>query len=107
MTTVCGLPPAEFRARKPFAELTVVNPDRRFHLGDGGNVTMRLVDLLARERERVERSLAGPADRRPDPAAPGRTPSRILGWRRRGRGVSSCAVRALLIPSREAEKGCA
>jgi transcription termination factor Rho len=45
--SVCGLPPAEFQDRGRFADLTVVNPDRRFRLGDGGNVTMRLVDLLA------------------------------------------------------------
>ena len=45
--TVCGLAPEAFAARRPFAELTVVNPERRFRLGDGGNPSMRLVDLLA------------------------------------------------------------
>jgi len=47
VTTVCGLPPGVFRTRTPFADLVVVNPDRRFHLGDGGHPSMRLVDLLA------------------------------------------------------------
>jgi len=47
VATVCGLPSAEFRARTPFADLVVINPERRFRLGDGGNTTMRLVDLLA------------------------------------------------------------
>ena len=44
---ICGLAPAAFRARTPFADLVVVNPDRRFHLGRGGNTSMRMVDLLA------------------------------------------------------------
>ncbi|MCP4573674.1 MAG: transcription termination factor Rho [bacterium] len=47
VTTVCGLSPVEYRDCTPFAELTVINPDRRFHLGNGGNPTMRLMDLLA------------------------------------------------------------
>ena len=47
VSTICGLAPADFRARTPFADLVVVNPDRRFMLGDGGNPSMRLVDLLA------------------------------------------------------------
>ena len=47
VSTVCGLPPAAFRARTRFSDLVVVNPDHRFRLGDGGNPSMRLVDLLA------------------------------------------------------------
>ncbi|MFH1842490.1 MAG: transcription termination factor Rho [bacterium] len=47
VTTICGLPPAAFRARTPFADLVVVNPSKRFRLGDGGHPSMRLVDLLA------------------------------------------------------------
>ena len=47
VTSVCGLEPAAFAARTPFAELTVINPERRFDLARGGNVSMRLVDLLA------------------------------------------------------------
>ena len=47
VATVCGLAPADFAARTPFADLVVINPDRRFHLGDGGHPSMRLVDLMA------------------------------------------------------------
>ncbi len=45
--SVCGLSPEAFKARTRFADLTVVNPQRRFNLGAGGNTSMRLVDLLA------------------------------------------------------------
>jgi transcription termination factor Rho len=45
--TVCGLPPAEFADCTPLKQLTAINPDRRFHLGKGGNVSMRIVDLIA------------------------------------------------------------
>ena len=44
---ICGLPPAEFKSRTPFASLEAVNPDRRFRLGDGGNPSMRIVDMFA------------------------------------------------------------
>ncbi len=47
VTDVCGLPPDAFGARTLFADLTVINPEERFRLGDGGNPSMRLVDLLA------------------------------------------------------------
>src|SRR5436853_6642698 len=45
--SVCGLPPDTFRDRAPFEKLTATNPDRRFHLGAGGNVSMRIIDLFA------------------------------------------------------------
>ncbi|HEX5133244.1 MAG TPA: transcription termination factor Rho [Candidatus Krumholzibacteria bacterium] len=45
--TVCGLSPEEFRARTPFAKLQAINPEGRFHLGDGGNPSMRIVELFA------------------------------------------------------------
>jgi len=45
--TVCGLPPAEFADRTPLKQLTALNPERRFHLGKGGNVSMRIIDLIA------------------------------------------------------------
>ena len=45
--TICGLTPEAFRARPPFAKLVATNPDRRFRLGAGGNVSMRIVDLVA------------------------------------------------------------
>ena len=44
---ICGLAPAEFKSRTPFASLEAVNPDRRFRLGDGGNPSMRIVDMFA------------------------------------------------------------
>ncbi len=47
VATVCGHPPEVFRKRTLFADLTVINPEHRFRLGNGGNPSMRLVDLLA------------------------------------------------------------
>ena len=47
VTAVCGLPPAAYRARTPFAQLVAVDPTERFHLGEGGDIAMRAVDLLA------------------------------------------------------------
>ncbi len=45
--TICGLEPAAFRGRTPFKDLPAINPDRRFRLGDGGDPSMRLVELFA------------------------------------------------------------
>jgi transcription termination factor Rho len=45
--SICGLTPDAFRARTPFPKLTATNPERRFRLGVGGNVSMRIVDLVA------------------------------------------------------------
>ncbi len=45
--TICGLPPAEFRKRKPYTRLTAVTPEQRFDLSAAGNMSMRVVDLLA------------------------------------------------------------
>ncbi|MFH2052900.1 MAG: transcription termination factor Rho [bacterium] len=47
VTAVCGMPPGDFARRTPFADLVVINPDRRFRLGAGGDHSMRLVDLFA------------------------------------------------------------
>ncbi|MCK9995886.1 MAG: transcription termination factor Rho [Candidatus Krumholzibacteria bacterium] len=47
VATVCGLPPAEFADRIPLKQLTALNPEHRFHLGKGGNVSMRIIDLIA------------------------------------------------------------
>jgi transcription termination factor Rho len=44
---ICGLTPEAYRKRVPFAELPAINPDRRFKIGDGGNVSMRIIDLFA------------------------------------------------------------
>ncbi len=45
--TVCGLPPADFAERKPFEDLTVIDPTERFHLAASGLMTMRVMDLVA------------------------------------------------------------
>jgi transcription termination factor Rho len=45
--SVCALSPEQFRNRTPFAKLRATNPDRRFRLGDGGNPSMRIVDILS------------------------------------------------------------
>src|SRR2546427_2221865 len=45
--SICGMSPEAFRERAPFDKLTATNPDRRFHLGTSGNVSMRIIDLFA------------------------------------------------------------
>jgi len=45
--TICGLAPEVFRARKPLNQLTAINPNERFHLSASGNMSMRVVDLVA------------------------------------------------------------
>ncbi len=45
--SVCGVPPADFADRTPLKRLTALNPEHRFDLGKGGNVSMRIVDLTA------------------------------------------------------------
>ncbi|MGE5341014.1 MAG: transcription termination factor Rho [Candidatus Omnitrophota bacterium] len=45
--TVCGLPPADFQKRVPYTRLTAMPPDRRFNLSITGDISMRVVDLIA------------------------------------------------------------
>jgi transcription termination factor Rho len=45
--TICGLAPAVFGKRTPFKELVAVNPCDRFHLAVTGEMSMRLIDLIA------------------------------------------------------------
>jgi transcription termination factor Rho len=45
--SICGLAPAAYKGRTPFADLPAINPDRRFRLGDGGNPSMRIIDMFA------------------------------------------------------------
>ncbi len=45
--SICGRSPEAFKSRTAFAQLEAVNPNRRFRLGDGGNTSMRIVDLFA------------------------------------------------------------
>ena len=47
VTTISGLTPEEFKARTPFERLVAIDPHARFRLGDGGNTTMRIVELIA------------------------------------------------------------
>ena len=47
ITSICGLTPEAFKARTPFERLVAIDPNDRFQLGDSGNVTMRVIDLLA------------------------------------------------------------
>jgi len=45
--SICGLSLTDFEARTGYKELTAINPNERFNLGITGDVTMRLVDLIA------------------------------------------------------------
>ena len=45
--TICGLKPAAFQKRKPFAELVPIDPSERFNLSVEGDSSMRIVDLFA------------------------------------------------------------
>jgi len=47
VSDVCGLSPDSFKARPAFKDLTVINPEKMFMLGDGGHPSMRIVDLIA------------------------------------------------------------
>ena len=42
-----GLPPEKFKARKPFDQLVPISPTERFRLGDGGDRSMRIVEMIA------------------------------------------------------------
>ena len=39
--------PEDFALRTPFDRLVAIDPDERFRLGDSGNTTMRIVELIA------------------------------------------------------------
>ncbi|MCZ6820524.1 MAG: transcription termination factor Rho [Calditrichaeota bacterium] len=45
--SVCGLKPEQFQARIRFDRLLAIDPTDRFRVGDGGNVTMRTIELIA------------------------------------------------------------
>jgi transcription termination factor Rho len=44
---ICGLAPAQFKERPSFERLLAINPEHRFRLGDAGDKTMRIIDLIA------------------------------------------------------------
>lgn len=45
--SVCGLAPEQFQARTRFDRLLAIDPRERIRLGDAGNVSMRIVELIA------------------------------------------------------------
>jgi transcription termination factor Rho len=45
--TVCGLTPEAFQKRPSFRDLIAIDPVERFNLAAGGDISMRLVDLVA------------------------------------------------------------
>ncbi len=47
VTSVCGLAPEQFRARPRFERLLAIDPKERVRLGDSGNISMRIVELIA------------------------------------------------------------
>jgi transcription termination factor Rho len=44
---ISGLTPDAFHARKPYKNLTAIDPSERFHLASSGETSMRIVDLVA------------------------------------------------------------
>ena len=44
---ICGLTPEAFKNRKPFEQLTAIDPNERFRLGDSNVMSMRVVELIA------------------------------------------------------------
>ena len=46
VTAVGGLSPQEFAARKPFDELTAIDPRERFDLSKSSDISMRILDLI-------------------------------------------------------------
>lgn len=47
ITSISGLDPDEFQRRIPFPRLVAISPDERFRLADSGEMTMRMIDLMA------------------------------------------------------------
>ncbi|MDH5527038.1 MAG: transcription termination factor Rho [Nitrospirota bacterium] len=47
ITAICGLPPEAFKKRTPYNDLVAISPNQRFNLGAAGNMSMRVVDLVA------------------------------------------------------------
>jgi transcription termination factor Rho len=44
---ICGLKPEEFHNRKPFRQLVALAPRQRFNLGITGEISTRIIDLIA------------------------------------------------------------
>ncbi len=45
--TVCGVSPEKFAERSSLKEMTALNPEERFDLGKSGDISMRIIDLIA------------------------------------------------------------
>ena len=45
--SICGMTPEDFTDRTHFDDLVAVDPTERFRLGDSGNMSMRIMDLVA------------------------------------------------------------
>jgi len=45
--SVCGMSVEDFKRRTPFGRLVAITPDERFRLGDSGDSSMRIIDLVA------------------------------------------------------------
>lgn len=45
--TICDISPEEFKARPRFNQLTAIHPCDRYNLAKSGEISMRLIDLLA------------------------------------------------------------
>jgi transcription termination factor Rho len=45
--SICDLKPEHFKNRIKFDKLVAINPEDRIHLGESGNTSMRIVDLIA------------------------------------------------------------
>jgi transcription termination factor Rho len=45
--SVCGLNPPDFRRRLPYNQLSAIDPTERFNLGISGEMSMRVMDLIA------------------------------------------------------------
>ena len=41
VSSICGLHPRDFRTRRPFSDLTAIDPDERFNLACTGELSMR------------------------------------------------------------------
>ena len=47
INTICGMRPSEFHKRTPFSQLTAVDPCDKINLAVNGDLSMRVIDLLA------------------------------------------------------------
>ena len=47
VTSVCGLAPEAFQKRASFQQLVAIDPQERFNLSAGGDISMRAIDLVA------------------------------------------------------------